>query len=117
MDVDGDEDEDVGVLPDGQPRRVYGEIDGQAVQGAAAVQTFANMQSEHMELTVVSTAPTQLRLPWACADPGARRAAPAFAPPFDRSRQPPGSAKRRCSATLRCVPRCALHRHRLAGHT
>lgn len=54
MDVDGEEDEDVGMLPEeGQPRRVYGEIDGQAVQGAAAVQTTANMQSEHMELTLV----------------------------------------------------------------
>ena len=60
MDVDGEEDEDVGMLPEeGQPRRLYGEIDGQAVQGAAAVQTSANMQSEHMELTLVRTPLTQ----------------------------------------------------------
>jgi hypothetical protein len=67
MDIDGDEDEDVGMLPEeGQPRRMYGEIDGQAGQGAAAVQTSATMQAEHMELTLVRTHHPATRVARAC---------------------------------------------------
>lgn len=53
--MDGEDDDDIVMLPEGS-RRVYGEIAAAAVEGAAAMQASVDLQgatAEHMELTSV----------------------------------------------------------------